>query len=59
MQNALFANSAMALATRTGVVTSVRLEGGRLKIGVRLDADASAGFKVVIFNEGDLEKVVA
>jgi hypothetical protein len=57
MQNALFADTPMAMATRQGVVTNVLIVGGAVKVTVRLDADASQGYKVVVFSEQDLEAI--
>lgn len=57
MQNALFKDTAMALAGRQGVVTKVNVGNGAVKLTVRLDADASQGYRVVVLNEGDLEAI--
>ena len=57
MQNALFANTPMALATRQGVVTAVNVGNGAVKVTIRLDADASQGYRVVVLGEQDLEAI--
>jgi hypothetical protein len=55
MQNALFANTAMALGGKQGVVTNVIVANGNVKVAVRLDADATQGYRVVVFKEDELQ----
>ena len=59
MNNPLFANTPMALAGKEGIVNNVRVENGVVKVAVRLDADASGGYRVVVFGDNDLEVVQA
>ena len=67
MQNPLFARSTLALAGKQGVVSSARIEGGQLRVAVRVQTgEAPAGLtpqadeewsRLVVFSDNDLEVV--
>jgi hypothetical protein len=67
MQNAIFARSNMVLAGKQGQVSSTRVEGGQLKVAVRVETgDAPVGLKadedvdwsrLVVFRDSELEVI--
>jgi hypothetical protein len=67
MANPIFARSNMVLAGKEGQVSSSRVEGGQLKVAVRIETgDAPVGLKaeadvewsrLVVFTEGELEVI--
>ena len=67
MQNSFFARTTMALAGKEGEVSSARVEGGRLKVAVRVQTgEPPVGLKaeedvewtrLVVFADNDLEVI--
>ena len=66
MNNPLFARSKMAQSGKVGVVSSCRIEGGSLKVAVRLQGEPPAGMaadesvewtRLMVFSDNELEVI--